>query len=75
MGSRLDEIKEELDILDINPTVFARKKILLCRRSFQQKKKLFISLKDGIKQISYHFGCYRQKIGLCRQGIYVWINR
>lgn len=27
MGSRLDEIKEELDKLDINPTIFARKEI------------------------------------------------
>lgn len=27
MGSRLDEIKEELEKLDINPTIFARKEI------------------------------------------------
>lgn len=27
MGSRLEEIKEELDKLDINPTIFARKEI------------------------------------------------
>ncbi|OCA79891.1 hypothetical protein BBH99_17450 [Chryseobacterium contaminans] len=53
MGSRLDEIKEELDKLDINPTIFARKEIHALPDILSVDERI-IYLVEGRNKITQH---------------------
>ncbi len=53
MGARLDEIKEELDKLDINPTIFARKEIHALPDILSAEEKI-VYLVEGRNKINRH---------------------
>lgn len=53
MGSRLDEIKEELNKLDINPTIFARKEIRALPDILSADEKI-VHLVEGRNKINNH---------------------
>ncbi len=53
MGSRLDEIKEELEKLDINPTIFARKEIRALPEILSANERI-VYLIEGRNKITQH---------------------
>lgn len=53
MGSRLDEIKEELGKLDINPTIFARKEIHALPEILSAEERI-VYLVEGRNKINKH---------------------
>ncbi|MEJ5104137.1 MULTISPECIES: PH domain-containing protein [Chryseobacterium] len=53
MGSRLDEIKEELEKLDINPTIFARKEIRALPDILSADEKI-VYLVEGRNKVNNH---------------------
>lgn len=52
--SRLDEIKDELEILDINPTIFARKEIRALPEVLSENEKIVYLIEGRNKMTNHH---------------------